>query len=87
MVPMKRSSDSSRGQLATGPYLFGERFTAADLLWGTALRWMVVFGLLNLIDGDRLLRRPHRVAGLVHRVGKSDHDIAEAQEAAVAAAG
>ncbi|HLB85561.1 MAG TPA: glutathione S-transferase, partial [Steroidobacteraceae bacterium] len=25
------------GQLARGPYLFGDRFTAADVLWGVAL--------------------------------------------------
>ena len=76
-----------RGQLATGPYLFGERFTAADLLWGSALRWMVVFGLLESTTEiasfiDRIASRDS-----VHRVGKSDHEIAEAQEAAVAAAG
>src|SRR5690348_1779266 len=28
-----------RAQLATGPYLLGERMTAADVLWGTALNW------------------------------------------------
>ncbi len=33
-------------QLAQGPYLFGERFTAADILWGTALRWTVGFGFV-----------------------------------------
>ena len=26
-------------QLAAGQFLLGERFTAADVLWGTALRW------------------------------------------------
>jgi glutathione S-transferase len=33
-------------QLANGPYLFGERFTAADVLWGVALRWTLAFGLV-----------------------------------------
>lgn len=33
-------------QLARGPYLLGERFTAADVLWGTALGWTVGFGLV-----------------------------------------
>jgi glutathione S-transferase len=33
-------------QLAQGPYLFGERFTAADVLWGVALRWTLAFGLV-----------------------------------------
>jgi glutathione S-transferase len=33
-------------QLASGPWLLGERFTAADVLWGTALRWTMRFGLV-----------------------------------------
>lgn len=32
-------------QLAKGPYFLGERFTAADVLWGSALRWLTMFGL------------------------------------------
>ena len=35
-----------KGQLARGPWILGERFTAADVLWGTALTWMISFGLL-----------------------------------------
>lgn len=31
------------GQLACGPYLLGDRFTAADILWGTALTWTMAF--------------------------------------------
>lgn len=33
--------------LTKGPYLLGERFTAADLLWGIALRWTTMFGLVE----------------------------------------
>ena len=33
-------------QLARGPYLLGERFTAADVLWGTALAWTTMFKLV-----------------------------------------
>lgn len=33
-------------QLERGPYLLGERLTAADLLWGTALRWTTGFGIV-----------------------------------------
>jgi glutathione S-transferase len=29
--------------LRAGPYLLGETFTAADILWGTAMKWMVSF--------------------------------------------
>lgn len=32
--------------LATGPYMLGEKFTAADVLWGTALTWMTQFKLI-----------------------------------------
>jgi glutathione S-transferase len=34
------------GQLAKGPYILGERFTAADVLWGVALAWTVGFKLV-----------------------------------------
>jgi glutathione S-transferase len=34
------------GQLAKGPYLLGERFSAADVLWGTALGWTTMFKLV-----------------------------------------
>ncbi len=33
-------------QLERAPYLLGERFTAADVLWGTALRWTTMFKLV-----------------------------------------
>ncbi|KRF00580.1 glutathione S-transferase [Frateuria sp. Soil773] len=33
-------------QLANGPWLLGERFTAADVLWGIALDWTAKFGML-----------------------------------------
>jgi glutathione S-transferase len=33
-------------QLRQGPYLLGERFTAADVLWGLALRWTSAFKLV-----------------------------------------
>jgi glutathione S-transferase len=34
------------GQLAKGPYLLGERMSAADVLWGTALTWTTMFKLV-----------------------------------------
>ncbi|MBU6246538.1 MAG: glutathione S-transferase family protein [Xanthomonadaceae bacterium] len=50
-------------QLADGPWLLGERFTAADVLWGTALNWTTRFQLVPehpAIRGyiDRVLARP-----------------------------
>ncbi len=34
------------GALRKGPYLLGERFSAADVLWGTALRWTTMWKLV-----------------------------------------
>ena len=34
------------GQLSRGPWMLGERFSAADVLWGTALRWTTMFKLV-----------------------------------------
>ncbi len=33
-------------QLAAGPYMLGEKFTAVDVLWGIALGWTTMFGLV-----------------------------------------
>jgi glutathione S-transferase len=33
-------------QLDRGPYLLGDRFSAADVLWGTALNWTTMFKLV-----------------------------------------
>ncbi len=33
-------------QLARGPWLLGETFTAADILWGTALKWTMGFKIV-----------------------------------------
>lgn len=34
-------------QIERGPWLLGERFTAADVLWGNALGWITGFGMLE----------------------------------------
>ena len=51
------------GQLASGPWLLGDRFTAGDLLWGTALEWMTNFKLVPELPKivayrDRVNARP-----------------------------
>lgn len=35
--------------LRKGPYLLGERFSAADVLWGTAFRWTTGFKVVPLL--------------------------------------
>lgn len=38
--------DALERQLSIGPFMLGERLTAADILWGGALGWMLQFGTL-----------------------------------------
>jgi len=50
-------------QLEQGPYLLGERLSSADILWGTALKWTVGFGVvpeLPVIQAyvERIAARP-----------------------------
>ena len=68
-------------QLATGPFLLGERFTAADVLWGTALRWTTMFKLVPetpVVTGyiARVTSRP-----AVARAAMIDADLIAAQNA------
>ena len=37
--------DAVAGMLEPGPWVLGERFSAADLLWGIALDWTMTFGI------------------------------------------
>ena len=68
-------------QLATGPYLLGDRFTAADVLWGTALRWTTMFKLVAETPAitayiGRVTSRP-----AVARAAKIDAEILAARAA------
>lgn len=54
--------------LAKGPFLLGATFTAADVLWGTALAWTTKFGLVPELPPinaymDRVNSRPALVRG------------------------
>ncbi|MBZ5710179.1 glutathione S-transferase family protein [Nannocystis pusilla] len=40
-------------QLGRGDYLLGERFSAADVLWGSALRWTTSFGIVPELPAIR----------------------------------
>lgn len=69
-------------QLAKGPYLLGERFSAADVLWGTALAWTTHFGIVPktpAIEGyiARVTSRPV-FAGVAERDARWAAEHAEA---------
>jgi glutathione S-transferase len=67
-----------------GPYLLGERFSAADVLWGTALRWTTMFKIVPELPEikaylARVCERPAFV-----RATALDAELAAAHAAAVA---
>lgn len=52
--------------IAKGPYVLGERFSAADVLWANAFRWVTGFGMIEstpAIDAymQRVLSRPAQI--------------------------
>jgi glutathione S-transferase len=66
-------------QLGTGPYLLGERFTAADVLWGVALQWTVGFKLVPASPQiekyiERVTSRP-----AIKRAAAKDAELAASQ--------
>ena len=68
-------------QLEKGPWLLGDTFTAADVLWGTALNWTTQFKLvpeLPVIRAyiDRVLARP-----AMQRAAAADAALAATQAA------
>jgi glutathione S-transferase len=38
--------DTLEGALSNGPYILGDRMSLADIQWGVALRWTMMFGLV-----------------------------------------
>lgn len=69
-------------QLVKGPYLLGEAITAADVLWGVALRWGMMFGIVPerpvFVDyAERISSRP-----AARRVEERDAALAAEHEAA-----
>ena len=71
--------------LTPGPYLLGERFSAADILWGGALGWTTGFGLVEPAPVltayvERIRSRP-----AARMVAAEDAQLAEAHQAAASA--
>jgi glutathione S-transferase len=68
-------------QLGRGPYMLGERFSAADVLWGGALAWITMFKLVPELPVimDYVQRIGARPA--VAKVKAKDAELAAAQAA------
>jgi glutathione S-transferase len=69
-------------QLARGPYMLGDRFSAADILWGTALTWTTTFKMVPELPVimDYVKRMDARPS--VAKVKAKDAELAAAQAAA-----
>jgi glutathione S-transferase len=66
-------------QLAKGPYMLGEKFTALDVLWGGALKWTVGFKIVPASPQiqayiDRVAARP-----AITRAAAKDAELAASQ--------
>jgi len=70
------------GQLAKGPYLLGERFSAADVLWGGALTWTTMFKLVPELPVITSYVQRAGARPAVARVKAKDAELAAAHEAA-----
>jgi glutathione S-transferase len=65
-------------QLARGPWMLGDRFTALDVLWGTSLAWMT-----KLPQRDEIIDYVARVQArpAIQAAQAQDQELAAAQEA------
>jgi glutathione S-transferase len=66
-------------QLGKGPWLLGNRFTAADVLWGTALTWMTGFGLVEAVPPIKSYVDGWNARSSVKKVAQIDADLLKAQ--------
>ncbi|QJD99255.1 glutathione S-transferase family protein [Massilia forsythiae] len=71
--------DTLTAQLRGGPWLLGERFSAADVLWGSALGWTTAFKLVPELPEimayvERVTSRP-----AAQRATAADAELAAAQ--------
>jgi glutathione S-transferase len=65
-------------QLARGLWLLGDRFTAADVLWGTALTWTTSFKLVPLLPMIQSYIERWNARPSVARARARDADLAAA---------
>jgi glutathione S-transferase len=66
-------------QLDKGPYLLGERFSAADVLWGTALTWTTMFGLVADVPPVKAYMERVNARAAFVRARARDAELAAAQ--------
>jgi glutathione S-transferase len=68
-------------QLERGPWLLGDTFTAADVLWGTALTWMTGFGVVEAVAPIKSYVERWNARPSVKKVAQIDADLLVSQGA------
>lgn len=73
--------DALEHRLSAGPFILGDRFSAADLLWGGALGWMLQFKMLP--ERPAFTAYAGRIAGraVARKVTEEDAALAAMQQA------
>lgn len=71
--------DAVASRLKGGPWLLGNQFCAADVLWGTALSWMTGFGLVEGVPTIKSYVERWNARPSVKKVAEIDADILKAQ--------
>ena len=68
-----------KAQLAKGPYITGDKFTAADVLWGLALKWTTGFKLVE--EAPEIMAYIERVNSrpAIKRAAEKDAELAASQ--------
>lgn len=57
--------------LTPGPYILGDRFSAADVLWGAALTWMTAFGMAPTSDKVKAYIARHAQRAAVRKLAQA----------------
>jgi glutathione S-transferase len=71
-------------QLRTGPWLLGERFTAADVLWGTSLTFATAFKMVPELPEIMAYLARFKTRPAVARAQAKDADLVAAQSGGAA---
>jgi glutathione S-transferase len=66
-------------QLSKGPWILGEKFTAADILWGMALAWTTGFKLVPVTPAIQAYMERTNARPSIQRARAKDDEYAAAQ--------
>jgi glutathione S-transferase len=68
-------------RLRAGPFILGEQFSAADVLWGAALQWTTLFGVVPETPEIKAYIERTATRPAAQRVRDKDAELAAAQSA------